>query len=292
MKIALYGRTLNENFYNSFQKLLQKMKYNKVDIIIYQPLYDYLVNKLPFELNISGVFNSYYDIDDVDFLFSIGGDGTFLETISLVRNKNIPIVGINTGRLGFLSDISSDEILSAIDDFFEGKYTIEQRVLLQLDTDNNIFKDFNYALNDVTIHKKDASSLITIHVYIDNEYLNSYWADGLIVSTPTGSTAYSMSLGGPIVIPNSENFIITPIASHNLTVRPIVIPDNNVLKIKVDGRSNNFLVSLDSKFKSVDSSTELIIKRAPFSINILKLNNHPFFSTLRNKLMWGIDKRN
>lgn len=292
MKIAIYGRTLNEDFYRSFQELLQKMKANNIEIIIYQPLYDYVVDKLPFELNINGVFNSYNDINDVDFMFSIGGDGTFLETISLVRDKNIPIVGINTGRLGFLSDISSDEISSAIDDFFGKKYTIEKRTLIQLDSNNQLFKDFNYALNDITIHKKDASSLITIHVYVNNEYLNSYWADGLIISTPTGSTAYSMSLGGPIVVPNSENFIITPIASHNLTVRPIVLHDNNVLKIKVEGRSKNFLVSLDSKSLLVDSDIELTIKKAQFPINILKFKNKTFFTTLRNKLMWGIDKRN
>ncbi|RLD64596.1 MAG: NAD kinase [Bacteroidetes bacterium] len=292
MKIAIYGRTLKEDFYISFQELLQKMKANKIEIIIYQPLYDCVVNKLPFELNISGVFNSHNDINDVDFMFSIGGDGTFLETISLVRNKNIPIVGINTGRLGFLSDISKDEISTAVDNFLENKYTIEKRALLQLNTTNQQFKEFNYALNEVTIHKKDTSSLITIHVYINNEYLNSYWADGLVISTPTGSTAYSMSLGGPIVVPNSQNFIITPIASHNLTVRPIVIHDSNVLKIKVEGRSKKFLVSLDSKSLLVDSDVELTIKKAQFSINILKFKNKTFFTTLRNKLMWGIDKRN
>jgi NAD+ kinase len=225
-------------------------------------------------------------------MFSIGGDGTFLETSSLVRNKNIPIVGINTGRLGFLSDIPSDKISEAIDNFFDKNFTIEKRTLLKLDTDNKLFSDFNFALNDVCIHKKDATSLITIHVYINNEYLNSYWADGLIVSTPTGSTAYSMSLGGPIVVPNSENFIITPIASHNLTVRPIVINNNNELRIKVEGRSENFLVSLDSKSMLVDSTVELTIKKAPFSVNVLKFKNNSFFTTLRNKLMWGIDKRN
>ena len=249
------------------------------------------------ERNISissgNVFSSYEDLkDQADFLISIGGDGTYLNTIALVRDSGIPIVGINTGTLGFLSNIPKDEIEFAIDEIIKGNYTLDKRTLLKLETDENLFGDLNYALNELTIHKQDSSSMITTQVYLNEVFLNSYWSDGLIIATPTGSTAYSLSCGGPIITPGSGNFIITPVAPHNLNVRPVVIPDDNTITVKVEGRNERFLISLDSRSETIDQSVKLKIRKQDFHVNLLRLNNQNFPSTLRNKLMWGLDKRN
>ncbi|WP_372644489.1 NAD kinase, partial [Ancylomarina sp.] len=217
----------------------------------------------------------------------------FLDAVTVVQDSGIPIVGVNSGRLGFMADIAREEIPAAISDIFEGNYSIEERTLLKVQTkDNGLFKDFNYALNEFTVHKKDSASMITIHTYIDGEYLNSYWADGLIIATPTGSTAYSLSVGGPILIPNTQNFVISPISPHNLTVRPIVLPNHQEITLKVEGRSDSYLASLDSRSVSFEALNELKISKADFKIKVLKLKTHSFYSTLRNKLMWGVDKRN
>ncbi|MCK4664349.1 MAG: NAD kinase [Bacteroidales bacterium] len=292
MKIAIYGRTFSEGFNDKIIELFKKLEQQNVKIIIFEPFLRFIIDRLNYEPKIENVFNSYIEIDDkTDFFFSIGGDGTFLKTVSFVRNKNIPIVGINSGRLGFLADISKDEISSALDKIFNKKFSIEERTLLKIESSGKLFEDYSYALNDLTVHKRDTSSMITINAFINGKLLNSYLSDGLIISTPTGSTAYSLSAGGPIVIPNSKNFIITPIAPHNLTVRPIVIPDDNELLIKVEDSNNNFLVSLDSVSDIFDSSIEIKIKKAEFTLKVLKLFEHNYFKTLRNKLMWGADKR-
>jgi NAD+ kinase len=225
-------------------------------------------------------------------MISIGGDGTFLDSITFIRDSGMPVVGINAGTLGFLSNISKDEIDYAIDEIIAGNFTLDKRAMLSIETKMNLFEDANVALNDLTIHKYDSSSMITIHVYLNDEFLNSYWSDGLIISTPTGSTAYSLSCGGPIITPGSGNFVINPVAPHNLNVRPVVIPDDNIITIKVEGRSGKFLVSLDSKSETVSDSTTLSIKKADFHLNLIRLNSQNFLSTLRNKLMWGLDKRN
>ena len=293
MNIAIYGKNFNKNFNEYIHQLFKKFHQHNVNIIIFKPFYDFLVEQVKFQPKINGVFTSDTDINkDIDFLFSIGGDGTFLETISFIRNSGIPIVGINSGRLGFLANISKEEISKAINDIFNDKYSFVERTLIKLETPNNLFGDFNYALNELTVLKKDTSSMITIHTYMNNEFLNTFWADGLIISTPTGSTAYSLSVGGPILIPGSENFLITPIAPHNLTVRPIVVPDKNKITIKVEGREKNYLASLDYRSEVFDSSIELQVMKADFKIKILNLHNHSYFNTLRNKLMWGVDKRN
>lgn len=239
-------------------------------------------------------FSQHSDLDkNVDYFFSIGGDGTFLDAVTLVQDSGVPIVGVNSGRLGFMADIARDEIPAAISNILEGNYSIEERTLLKVQTESNgLFKDFNYGLNEFTVHKKDSASMITIHTYIDGEYLNSYWADGLIISTPTGSTAYSLSVGGPILIPNTQNFVISPISPHNLTVRPIVVPNYQEITLKVEGRSDSYLASLDSRSVSFEALNELKISKADFKIKVLKLKSHSFYSTLRNKLMWGVDKRN
>lgn len=293
MKIAIYGKKFNDNFNDAIYKIFEKLNKNKVEIYVYEKFLNFISEKLFFSPKINGIFNDNIQIPtDIDLVFSIGGDGTLLECMAFVRKKEIPIVGINSGRLGFLANIAKDEIHSAIDNIIKKDYEIEKRVLIQVCTENNLFGDFNYALNELTVHKKDTSSMITIDVYMNDDFLNTYWADGLIISTPTGSTAYSLSAGGPIVVPGSGNFIITPIAPHNLTVRPIVLSDNNILKLKVKGRSHDFLASLDYRSTSFKPSTELIVKKADFCINLIKLKKSNFFSTLRNKLMWGLDKRN
>lgn len=260
--------------------------------MVYAPFYDFISRYLKLEAPVH-TFMTEVDLKKgVDFVFSLGGDGTFLETLMYVRDSGIPILGINTGRLGFLANVAKTEIETAIDSLLQKKYTIDTRALLRLDTADRLFGDVNYALNELTVMKKDSSAMITVSAYIDGEYLNSYFADGLIIATPTGSTAYSLSCGGPLVMPGSQNFVITPIAPHNLNVRPLVISDKHIITLKITGRSNNYLVSLDSRSEVIDSSVELVLKKADFYVNLIKLENQSFFSTIRNKLLWGLDRRN
>lgn len=225
-------------------------------------------------------------------MLSIGGDGTYLEAVSFIRGSGIPIIGLNSGRLGFLANISRDNLITAIDEVINNRYHIDKRTLIKLDCSEPVFSDYKYALNEFTIHKKDSSSMIKIQAFINNDYLNTYWADGLIIATPTGSTAYSMSAGGPIVSPDSGIFIISPLAPHNLTVRPLVIPDNCELRLRVEGRNTNYLVSLDRRSEFFHKSVDFFIRRADFAINSIRLNQINYFTTLRSKLMWGIDSRN
>jgi NAD+ kinase len=241
----------------------------------------------------AGTFNSYEDLkSDTDFLFSIGGDGTLLDTVFLVKDSNIPIVGINAGRLGFLSSISRDTLEIAISSLSKGHYSLDARTLLRLESNHPIFEGANIALNEFTIHKKETSSMITIHTYLNGEYLNSYWADGIMIATPTGSTGYSLSCGGPIIVPQSETFVITPIAPHNLNVRPIVVSDKNVISLEVEGRSQHFMATLDSRSVTIDSGFQLAVRKENYTVNLVRLNNEDFLITLRNKLNWGLDTRN
>ncbi len=238
-------------------------------------------------------FHDYQDIGGkVDFFFSIGGDGTILDALTLVRDSGIPIMGINIGRLGFLSSIAKDEILPAIDKVLGKDFEIDSRTLVRLNQPKDLFGEMNYALNELTITRKDTTSLIVLHVYVDGMFLNSYWADGLIIATPTGSTAYSLSSGGPIITPGSENFVLTPIAPHNLTVRPIVIPDKSKIRIIVEGREDQFLVSLDSRRAIIYSNFELNIEKADFKVNMIQMKGRDYFMTIREKLKWGLDARN
>jgi NAD+ kinase len=292
MKIALFATNFSEELEGYYMELIGKLTYSNFTITIYEPFHKILTEKHLAGDNVQ-TFNDYNDIkDNVDFLFSIGGDGTLLKTIALVKDSGIPILGFNTGRLGFLSSISKEDISDAIDNILEGKFHIEKRSLIKIEKPSDLFGADNFALNEITVHKRDSSSMILIHAYINEVFLNTYWADGLIVSTPTGSTAYSLSCGGPILTPDSKNFIITPIAIHNLTVRPIVVPDDVCIKLKVEGRIDNYLVTLDSNNVVTSSSIELEIKKENFQINIVQLNQQSFFSTIREKLMWGWDKRN
>lgn len=294
MNIALFGKTITEDTKPYIQKIVNKLRDVNANIIIYEPYYSNIKSEINFNSNSNiDVFNNYDELPkNTDFLFSIGGDGTLLDTIPLVRDSGILILGINVGRLGFLSGISKEEICDAIDNIIKGEYKIDKRALLKVNTNGNLFGDFNYGLNELSISRKESTSLILIHVYVDNKFLNSYWSDGIIISTPTGSTAYSMSCGGPFITPGSENFVITPIAPHNLTVRPFVIRDDSKITIKVEGRDKNFFISLDSRFKKIDSSVKVEIEKGDFEINLVEMKNKDFFSTIREKLKWGIDIRN
>jgi len=228
----------------------------------------------------------------VDFLISIGGDGTFLDATLFTRDLKIPLIGVNTGRLGFLSNTSTTEIKKALTNLVQGKYSLEKRSLLQLDSKRELFGENNQALNEISIMKRDSSSMITIHVDLDGVHLNSYWTDGLIISTATGSTAYSLSCGGPIIMPGNGNFVITPIAPHNLNVRPIVISDDSKLKISVESRSKNNLVALDSRSEELKDKEVLSIQKAKNKIELVQFQHQSFLNSLRNKLNWGLDKRN
>lgn len=292
MKIALFGKSPDEASMPYIQQVISKLEYISAEVYIYEPYLEIIKPLVKFTISYN-TFNSHKDlINKVDFLISVGGDGTFLDTVRLVRDSGIPILGINLGRLGFLSSVSKKEINQAFDELVEGGFRLEQRTLLRLVTKEGLFGDVNYGLNEVAISRKDSNALIAIHVYINDIKLNSYWADGLLIATPTGSTAYSLSCGGPIVTPGSENFVITPIATHNLTVRPIVIPDDSKIRIRLEGRDENYLVSLDSRSETIDGNVELNIEKESFKINLVQLKTKDFFATIRDKLKWGLDIRN
>jgi NAD+ kinase len=292
MVIALFGREVSDENLKYVQRVIDKLSLKECHLTVYQPFFDMYRGQLEFPQGIE-FFHDHHGIESkVDFLFSIGGDGTILDAMTMVRDSGIPIMGINIGRLGFLSSIAKDEILPAIDKVLAHDYQIDSRALIRLKQPAELFGDLNYALNELTITRKDSTSLIVLHVYVDEMYLNSYWADGLIIATPTGSTAYSLSSGGPILTPGSENFVLTPIAPHNLTVRPIVIPDKSKIRIIVEGREDQFLVSLDSRRAIIDSNFELIVEKTDFKVNMLQMKGRNFFMTIREKLKWGLDARN
>lgn len=292
MIAAVYGKTFGPDFYQSIKDFFEILLKEGTGIIIYEPFKKFLKSRLNYSPQVLSSFNLHSDIEDnTDLLFSIGGDGTFLEAVSLVRDKGIPIVGINSGRLGFLATISQEKLPGSLSAILKKKFSFEERTLLKLKCPGAGKNDFNYALNEVSVEKAGAT-MITIHTYVNNEFLNSYWADGLIISTPTGSTAYSLSVGGPIVIPGSNDIIISPISPHNLTVRPLVIPDKDELTLKVESRDKKFIASVDSRSVILPDKTKVQVKKAEFKIKTLKLEGHSYYSTLRNKLMWGADKRN
>jgi len=292
MQIAIYARNIDEVLLPKLKTFFASLVEYGFEIYVYGELLNHLKKEFQYTPSYSGFFSSYADLNPgIDFLISIGGDGTFLDTLSLVRDSKIPVIGINSGKLGFLASISKENILEAVESLYKGNYIIEERTLLQFNSEDEIFGEFNYALNDISIQKK-SSEMITVHTYIDDEFLNTYWADGLIVATPTGSTAYSLSVGGPIVVPDSNDFIISPISPHNLTVRPIVIPDKGKITLVPAGRCSKYLVSMDHYHKVVDKGYTFHIQKADFSMHVLRLGTTNYYSTLRNKLMWGMDKRN
>ena len=292
MKIALFGRPFSDDCKINISAFFQTLEEHYTELFIYGPFLDFLKQNTGIMPAIAGTFESHEDIpNDVQFMFSLGGDGTFLKSVSIVQDYGIPIAGINTGRLGFLANITLENLTSSIQAIFQGHYSIEHRSLIRIDLSEGALSGFSYALNDVSIQKR-YTSMITIHTYLNDVFMNSYWADGLIISTPTGSTAYSLSVGGPIATPDSNNFIISPLAPHNLTVRPVIVPDNKIIRLKVDSRDSSFILSIDSRSEIFDSNLEIIIRRADFTVNTVRIEGNTFYDNLRNKLMWGLDRRN
>jgi len=292
MKIAIYGREFNDSVLPFVQQVFNALSLYKIEIVVYSKFHNFIKDKVTLPTNTT-TFSSHKDLlAKGDVLLSLGGDGTLLDTLSLVRDSQIPVIGINFGRLGFLASINKNEIDTAIDALVKGEYSLDKRGILSLESKSNLFDDENFALNDITIHRRDNSAMMIIHAYMNGEFVNSYWADGLIIATPTGSTAYSLSCGGPIILPNAQNFVITPIAPHNLNVRPIIVPDDVELTFEIEARSTKYLVSCDSRTETVDRSVKITINKAKFHVNLIRLNNESYLTTLRNKLLWGIDTRN
>lgn len=292
MQIAIYSRGFVADDLPNIQLLLDELQREEIDAIIYEPFYRSLQPHITLPAGQATFLRAEDLYGNTDILVSLGGDGTLLDTVCYVRDKNIPVLGINFGRLGFLASIGKEDIHAAVQALQHRTYIVDKRTLLHLDCNVPLFGDVPYALNDFTIHKKDTSAMVKIHTYLNGEFLNTYWADGLIVATPTGSTGYSLSCGGPVVFPEAGSFVITPVAPHNLNVRPIVVPDNNIISFEVEGRSDQFLATLDSRMETIDNTVQLAVKKEDFTLSLLRLDDSNFLHTLRNKLLWGIDARN
>lgn len=294
IKVAIYGQKYHENSNEFILNLLNELKEHSFEVVIEKKFYKY-IQKLNPSLKGYSIFKGYKDLNNsFDFFLSVGGDGTFLDCIMYVRDKNIPILGINIGRLGFLANVKKTEIKKAIQSLVNKKYRIIERFLLQVTTNPVIKKlsKINIALNEVTIVRKNTTAMITLETFLDDEFLAKYWADGLIFSTPTGSTGYSLSCGGPVITPSAKNMVITPIAPHNLNVRPLIISDNTKIKVNLIGREKEALVSLDSRITTIPKNTTIFIEKAPFKIQTVLLDDVTFLQTLRNKMLWGEDVRN
>jgi NAD+ kinase len=292
MKVAIYGRRLDNEQQGELQYLLGELASENIEAVIYGPFLDTIAADFVYPAGISS-FADPDELDEtVDFLISLGGDGTLLDTVTLVRDKNIPVLGINFGRLGFLASIGREELQNAVHSLATRTIVIDKRTMIHLDANKPLFADTPFGLNEFAIHKTDTSPMIKIHTYLNGEFLNTYWADGLIVATPTGSTGYSLSCNGPVVFPESASFVITPVAPHNLNVRPIVVPDDNIISFEVEGRTDQFLCVLDSRREIVDKNVQLAVRREAFTISLVRLNENNFLQTLRNKLSWGLDTRN
>ncbi|MBR6272298.1 MAG: NAD kinase [Bacteroidales bacterium] len=289
MRIALFGKAIATENDGYLRQLIQLLLDRGVDVMVYEPFSQYIPKGF--------VLERFSKTDELkgrtDLMLSIGGDGTILDAVPLLRDSGIPVLGINMGRLGFISSVARDEIGEAVEQLLHGRYTTERRTLLELVAPQGVFNDtVNYALNEINIIRNPEHSLLAIKVFVNDVFLNTYWGDGILMATPTGSTAYSLSAGGPILTPDSRSFVITPIAAHNLTVRPIVIPDDSVVRIHVEGREKKFVFSMDSRVCALDTSLELVVRKADFCIHTVRMEGTDFFSTIRNKLMWGKDNRN
>lgn len=293
MQVVVFSKLLKEMDVPYVQQLFDTLAEQHINTYVYGPYLDEIRGHIRFPRDV-GVFEGHLDfaVKRFDFFFSLGGDGTILEAVTHVRDSGTPILGINLGRLGFLATLEKRRIQEAITLLQRGMYMVEERRMLYLESNLPLFDDIPYALNDFTILKRDTSSMITIHAFINGAYLNSYWADGIIVATPTGSTGYSLSCGGPIIFPNSGNFVITPVAPHNLNVRPTVISDDSVISFEIEGRTENFLCTLDSRFETITAAHQLAVRKNDFTVKLVRLQDIGFLETLRSKLGWGLDKRN
>lgn len=290
MRVAIHGKKLDNSLKKSISGILTLLSSHNLELVISEDFMNSL-REVGLAKNWS-TYSSTKGLEEVDFMFTLGGDGTILSALTYIGSKEIPIVGVNVGRLGFLATIGLDQIDYAINQIKAKNYSIDKRALIRMEDPGKLFSGAAYALNDFTILKSDSSSMIMVHTYVDGAFLNSYWADGLIISTPTGSTGYSLSCGGPIVEPHSKSFIINPVSPHNLNVRPMVVNDESVLTFKIDSRFDNVLITLDSRSVTVPASTELMVRKEKFSACLVKLEGSHPFETLRQKLYWGQDARN
>jgi len=292
MRIVIHGKPFADTAKPYIQDLFDELSVRKISVLITAE-FAKVLHESGIRLIDPRVLADGQSLQGVKLVVSIGGDGTLLETIALVGPQQIPVIGVNVGRLGFLATVAPERIRDMIKALETGKYRIEKRTILEARADNmEIFGGVNFALNDIAITKTETSSMITVHSYLNGKFLNSYWADGLIVSTPTGSTGYSLSCGGPVLVPNSKSLIVTPVSPHNLNVRPLVVEDTAVMTFEVNSRSNNFLLSLDSRSGIVDVTTRLTVRKAGFAARLIKMHDENFFDTLRSKLSWGLDMRN
>jgi len=293
MKVAIYGQFFKLEDIVYIKELFNVLTKKNIEFLVEESYFNFIKKNI--ETKNIATFSSYNDLKNAfDFIITMGGDGTILSAVTIVRDSNIPIIGINTGRLGFLATVQKEEIESAINALINKDFLIKERTLLSVSTSSNQ-KDLlplNFALNEVSVSRKNTASMIIIETYLDKEFLNAYWADGLIISTPTGSTGYSLSCGGPIITPQAKSFALTPIAPHNLNARPLVIPDETNIKFTVKGRENEFLLSLDSRVTTINSNTEIFVEKAPFNLKMVQINKQTFIKTLREKLLWGKDLRN
>ena len=292
MKIAIYSRGIEQNQLQDIRLLLNELYMRGAEPVFYQDFFNQFYSAIDIREKYS-TFNADDRLDsDIDCIISLGGDGTLLDTVTLVRDTGIPVLGINYGRLGFLANIGKEELPQAINSLADRNYVIDKRSLIHLDANLPVFGDSPYALNEFSLHKKDSSPMIKIHTYLNGEFLNTYWADGLIVATPTGSTGYSLSCNGPVVFPENNSFVITPISPHNLNIRPIIVPDNTIISFEVEGRTDGFIATMDSRREVVPKEVQLAVKKESFGINLIRLHENNFLQTIRNKLSWGLDKRN
>ncbi|AMM51086.1 inorganic polyphosphate kinase [Rufibacter sp. DG15C] len=291
MKIAIVGKPVKEEVLPYVKRLFDNLLQRGITITISEGFAELLEPMLPLPATVE-YFNRQTNLQDVSYMLSLGGDGTLLDAVTYVGALQIPILGINMGRLGFLASVPYAQLDASIETLLKGHYTFDERSLIHLDSDQEVFEGINFGLNEFSILKRDTSSMIAVHTYIDGEYLNSYWADGLIVATPTGSTGYSLSCGGPVMMPQTNNFVISPVCPHNLNVRPLVVSDRSVISFEIEGRSTKYLVSLDSRSRPVDASIQLAIRREDFNARLVKLNQVNFLTTLRTKMHWGLDQRN
>jgi Predicted sugar kinase len=291
MRIGIHGKDFQQKSSRFIERVLEYLQKYQAEIWVSEKFLKQVKSSRIHEFKLKP-FDHGDSLRHLDFFFSLGGDGTLLESITYIGKSEVPILGINTGRLGFLATTNRDDTERALDGLFKGNYTIDSRIALKLISSPKLFGNLNFALNDFTIMKKDTSSMITVHVFVDGQLLNSYWSDGIIVATPTGSTGYSLSCGGPLVFPQSESFVITAVSPHNLGTRPIVISDSSEITFQIEGRSKKYLVSMDSRFETIDESVKLKIKKERFKIKLIQLPGQHYFHTLRQKLNWGLDVRN
>ena len=292
MKVAVYSRVMDDDQRQDFQLFFDELNAQKIKPVIFHSFYNQIKNKIEFSSDLE-IFQQAEEISSgIQAIISLGGDGTLLDTITLVRGHHVPIMGINFGRLGFLASIGRGEVKSAIKALVNHSFVVDKRTLIHLDSNLSLFGNVPFGLNEFSIHKQDVAPMIKIHTYVNGEFLNTYWADGLIVATPTGSTGYSLSCNGPVVFPESGSFVITPVAPHNLNVRPIVVPDDNIISFEIESRSEQAICALDSRREIVSKDVQLAVRKESFMLSLIRLNENNFLQTLRNKLTWGLDKRN